>query len=728
MCSWLNRFRWAVCQLDIVKECVSPAMLHIELMRMPKTIEQTYDRILQNVTSRHRPFVQSALHWLAFAKRPLLLQEIAEAAVLQPRSENFDLDLFRLLDENLIVELCGTLVTVSTVEFRVHISDDWLSEKLWIHGGFYSSHMNNNKFKVVSLSHYSVKEYIASQRLEKGALSNFYASEKLANTYLAECCLFYLLHFNRGEIAVELDFMESPLLEYAACNWISHWNQASTSGQSELRHLAESFFDSKSSKAYVNWLNIWNPDTKLESTSRDFMYRRDIKKSVESLPPMLYWVASLGDLALLQLLIENGAEISKRGGKFEYPLGAAVYHGHSDVVRYFLQQGADPNFLSRDFGNVLQIAALGGSVDVMKQLIDAGAAVNAQGGSYNTAVIAAASRDNFEAVALLLNAGADLKVGSPSHGSSLYQAAAAGNTHMVTALLAAGADLNGIGDSEGTPLYAAAESGSLSLVRLLLRRGADVNKGSSSVTCGFPVTIAARKGHSQVVRALTRGGADVNLSTGHRRVSTLEASIEGRDMSTFLAILDAGADLNVTGNLYVNCFHAAISTGEREMAKILLERGAETEEEGFLEAVRRHEENPWFLEKLLQMNPNCNVWTDSDGSALHVAIKQDDEEAAWTILNHDPFVDTVSKDGTPLGVAIKMGMINLARELIHRGADVNRRGKGDSPFNLAINHACNEGKGDLTLADMLLEHGADCNLGTREWYSNSGDPQQEVNR
>ena len=134
MCSWLNRFRWAVCQLDIVKASLSPAMLRIELKRMPETIEQTYDRILQNVTSRYKPFVQSALHWLAFAKRPLLLQELAEAAVLQPRSGNFDLELYRLFDENLILALCGTLVTASTVEFPGHGSDDWLSEKRWIHG------------------------------------------------------------------------------------------------------------------------------------------------------------------------------------------------------------------------------------------------------------------------------------------------------------------------------------------------------------------------------------------------------------------------------------------------------------------------------------------------------------------------------------------------------------------------------------------------------------------
>ena len=75
----------------------------------------------------------------------------------------------------------------------------------------------------------------------------------------------------------------------------------------------------------------------------------------------------------------------------------------------------------------------------------------------------------------------------------------------------------------------------------------------------------------------------------------------------------------------------------------------------------------------------------------------------------------VSEDGSPLGVAIEKGMVDLAKELIRQGADVNRRVKGDSPFGLAISHACKEGNGDLTLADMLLEHGADINVGTGGW-------------
>jgi ankyrin repeat domain-containing protein 50 len=209
-----------------MKKCLTPAMVRKELKRMPETLDQTYDRILQSVPSLHKPFAQSALHWLAFATRPLQLQELAEAAVLTPESEGFDPDACRLLDENLILELCGTLVTASIVEYHQHASDDWLSKKLRIQGGYYTSYMNNNKFSVVSLSHYSVKEYITSESLHKGSLSSFYASEKLANTFLAECCLFYLLEFNKGEIASAFNFQESPLLIYSACNWMSHWKHA----------------------------------------------------------------------------------------------------------------------------------------------------------------------------------------------------------------------------------------------------------------------------------------------------------------------------------------------------------------------------------------------------------------------------------------------------------------------------------------------------------------------
>lgn len=95
---------------------------------MPATLDQTYDRILEGVPALHQPYVQSALHWLAFAARPLLLAELAEAAVLTLDSD-FDPDMSRLVDDGTVVELCGALVTVTYQDHGIG-GQDWLSEKV----------------------------------------------------------------------------------------------------------------------------------------------------------------------------------------------------------------------------------------------------------------------------------------------------------------------------------------------------------------------------------------------------------------------------------------------------------------------------------------------------------------------------------------------------------------------------------------------------------------------
>lgn len=541
-----------MCQLDTMRKCLTPAMVHAELRRMPETLDQTYDRILQQVPKLHQPFVQSALHWLAFSSRPLQIQELAEAAVVQPDGDDFDVERARFFDENMIIELCGSLVTSSTIDHRRGVKN-WLTDKIDTEMGYYSASLpqgTSSTFIVVSLSHFSVKEYIVSPRLGKGALANYQTSERLANATLARSCLFYLLHYNSGEIAPKLEFNEWPLLEYAARNWMSHWYLAGAENQQspELQDTVQRFFDPLSSHAYVNWLNVSVPDAIAlsDSIGNHYRYPREMRTGAHNYHQPLYWAASLGNLALVEWLLAQGAEVSSREGKLGSALGAAAFHGHANVVECLLKHGADPNLTNSEFGNVLQVAALGGSIKTVKQLLDAGADVNAQGGAYNTALVAAASKEHYDVVALLIKNGADLNIGSRDHGSSLYQAAVAGDTKMVVMLLGAGADINELQDSDGTALYAASLKGSVPLVQLLLRKGADVNKGGRG-EFGYPISVAANGGYSQVVRILTRAGAEVNVLGGHRGVTALEAAVESRDVATFRAVLEAGADPNREG-------------------------------------------------------------------------------------------------------------------------------------------------------------------------------------
>jgi len=213
-------FRWAVCQLDTLKKCLTPAMVRAELKRMPKTLHQTYDRILLGIDELHQPFVQSALRWLAFSMRPLTLEELSEAAVVDPTETTFEPELVRLNDDTKILELCGTLVTSSKLEYDFYNTDSWLNEKVRLEQGIAAS--SYKETTAVSLSHYSVKEYIQTQQALDVALANYHISSSLANTYLASSCLLYLVSYNSGQLHREKQFDEYPLLAYSARHWIGH--------------------------------------------------------------------------------------------------------------------------------------------------------------------------------------------------------------------------------------------------------------------------------------------------------------------------------------------------------------------------------------------------------------------------------------------------------------------------------------------------------------------------
>jgi ankyrin repeat protein len=146
------------------------------------------------------------------------------------------------------------------------------------------------------------------------------------------------------------------------------------------------------------------------------------------------------------------------------------------------------------------------------------------------------------------------------------------------------------------------------------------------------------------------------------------------------------------------------------MARMLLERDAEFEEDAFLEAVERYEQDPWFFKKMLEKNPNIDAHRGDQGCALHIAIKKGCEEAVWLLLSRNPYLDAVSEWGSILAAAIEKEMIDVAKELLHRGVDIHRRGKHrNAPFDLAADLACESG--DFGLANLLLEMGADIDGG-----------------
>ena len=74
----LLRFRWLVLQLAELEKCSSRYEIETQLAELPEGLDEIYNRILKSIDKKHRADTRTFLQWLAFCKRPMKIEEIAE--------------------------------------------------------------------------------------------------------------------------------------------------------------------------------------------------------------------------------------------------------------------------------------------------------------------------------------------------------------------------------------------------------------------------------------------------------------------------------------------------------------------------------------------------------------------------------------------------------------------------------------------------------------------------
>ncbi len=583
---FVSRFRWVVCQLDALQGCLKPRQIRNALKSLPRTLDETYARILAKIPEEHSKDARRILQCLISAFYPLDVKEVAEIVAINP-SEGpiFDLD-NKLYDPQDVLTICSSLVSV--IPSTRSISD-------------YITQEHSFPLKELRLAHYSVKEYLISNRVD-GALAPMYSiDERLAHDAMAGFCIRYLLQFDQDDLGRGLPGSQCELLEkalfahYAARCWGRHFRAAapdmsSSSHRNALALTTDQRIIRNVLKLQKYWWEFGNfqdegallaTDTinplyyaSLQGLTSVVSTLLDLGEDVHSLGPRgtaLAVACSSGHADAVQLLLQAGANIeldtsAKREWQSNYtPLKYAVRGKHVNLVKLLLAEGADVNGLhNRNMTTSLQGACINGDEEMVDLLLSAGARVNDEPGYMGNSFCSAICGGNMSIIHKLQNLGARLDLRQKDdfvssylprfcnaqamardllsmnvfqdpqeiafvQSSLLRVAVREGFQDLVSMMLHIGTDVNSHNHFGDTPLIIAAElttSGSLFFLRLLLQHGADVNKVVGDTSSALHS--AAESGNADRVELLLENGANVNCVSGEGSVLTLATEMSNR--------------------------------------------------------------------------------------------------------------------------------------------------------------------------------------------------------
>lgn len=315
--------------------------------------------------------------------------------------------------------------------------------------------------------------------------------------------------------------------------------------------------------------------------------------------------------ATARLLLEKGADVNAKDGGEQTALAHAVARESVPLVELLLDFKADPEIRvgsgNPEIGWTVLFQPVGeGKVALTRLLLDRGANVNARATTGISPVHWAVLQNAPATLKLLLERKADVNVRDSGDNTPLHYALANPNPPTIEALLAAGADPNAAGWNGGEekgwpPLLAASQDANqwpLSLAETLLKHGADVN---GKLTNGWTALHrAVQFNRADLAELLVTNKADINArgswpkgepELGQRKAegtkSSGSAGLPGGGPGRRLAArgqpgipmpvqvsVNLGAG-SLPANSDVTPLHVAVANQNLELAKFLLEHGAD---------------------------------------------------------------------------------------------------------------------------------------------------------
>ena len=231
---------------------------------MPETLDKTYDRILCKINGEDCQFALKILRWLTFSARPLTVKEVAEVIAIDAKGfPQFDPNK-RFEDPRDILEICSSLISVEDIDTDSHTdsqtdADSFPDPDDATNIDTETPHQFDRWTKAkISLAHFSVKEYLVSDRIRHGPAIDYGLQEEDSNASIAEDCLVYLLHLIQPNVFASASLEQYPLARYAAEFWFEHVGIAGTTRSASFPLVQELFLSRE--EIFINWIRVYYSD------------------------------------------------------------------------------------------------------------------------------------------------------------------------------------------------------------------------------------------------------------------------------------------------------------------------------------------------------------------------------------------------------------------------------------------------------------------------------------
>ena len=512
--------------MEALRHCLPPSVRRT-LNELPESLDETYERVLKEIKKPNRDHALRVLQCLVVAVRPLEVKELAEVLAIDFDDAEGIPKLkpdWRWEDEEqALMTSCSSLIT--TVQTR--------------------------RSRVVQFSHFSVKEYLTSERLATSSVSRYHINLEPAHTILAQACMGILL---RPDNHVEENGVgrRSALAGYAAEHWVTHAQFEGVS--SSIGNAMECLFD-PNKPYFATWLQLHNIDTGPKEPFEEF----SVPWTSGFIP--LYYAALCGFQDLVEDLVAKYPQhVNTSGGKYGTPLVAALAGRHFQTARHLLHNGAHVDVRGDHGVTLLYDAAWYGDFEMVQLLLDYKADAKTRTGNTYTPMH-----------------------GVPEGSQSLYihHHSPQMLADVARLLLEHDAGVNAQAEDGVTPLHVAAECGQVAVVCVLLEHGANVGledeEGATPLHAGsdgpeeMPYVPNYEK--PEVVRMLLKHGANIGAKD-HKGRTPLHTAAESRMVEIVLVLLEHGADVGAEDNEGKTPFQIASDKGNKEIMKLMSEHAA----------------------------------------------------------------------------------------------------------------------------------------------------------